>query len=54
MTGMPAWSDHSDEELWATVGFLEKLPAMSEQEYARLLMTSMAHGGHLHTDQRRQ
>ena len=54
MTGMPAWSDHSDEELWATVGFLEKLPAMSEQEYARLLMTSMAHGGHLHTDRRRQ
>src|SRR5262249_43797000 len=26
MTGMPAWSDHSDDELWATVGFLEKLP----------------------------
>jgi|HubBroStandDraft_6_1064221.scaffolds.fasta_scaffold07856_5 CopA family copper-resistance protein len=46
MTGMPAWSDHSDEELWATVAFLEKLPAMSEQEYAGLVMASMAHGGH--------
>src|SRR5262245_4431884 len=21
MTGMPAWSNHSDDELWATVGF---------------------------------
>ena len=54
MTGMPSWSDHSDEEIWATVGFLEKLPAMSEQEYARLLIASMTHGGHSHTDQQRQ
>ena len=54
MTGMPSWSDHSDEEIWATVGFLEQLPAMSEQEYARLLMASMAHGGHPYTDQQRQ
>ena len=46
MTGMPAWSDHSDDELWATVGFLEKLPGMSEQDYAKLVMASMAHGGH--------
>ena len=46
MTGMPAWSDHSDEEIWATVGFLEKLPGMSEEDYARLVMASMAHGGH--------
>jgi mono/diheme cytochrome c family protein len=48
MTGMPAWSDHSDEELWATVVFLEKLPRMSEQDYAKLLMASMAHSGHHH------
>ena len=48
MTGMPAWSDHSDEELWATVAFLEKLPGMSEQDYARLVMASMAHGGGHH------
>ena len=47
MTGMPAWSDHSDEEIWATVGFIEKLPGMSEQDYASLLMASMLHGrGH--------
>ena len=48
MTGMPAWADHSDEELWATVAFLEKLPRMSEQDYARLIMASMAHGGGHH------
>ena len=48
MTGMPAWSDHSDDELWATVAFLEKLPGMSEQDYAKLVMASMAHGGHHH------
>jgi len=46
MTGMPSWSDHSEEEIWATVGFLEKLPGMSEEDYARLVMASMAHGGH--------
>jgi Cytochrome C oxidase, cbb3-type, subunit III len=49
MTGMPAWSDHSDEELWATVGFLEKLPGMSEQDYASLVLASMLHGGHHHS-----
>jgi mono/diheme cytochrome c family protein len=49
MTGMPAWADHSDEELWATtVAFVEKLPGMSEQDYARLVMASMARGGGHH------
>ena len=48
MTGMPGWSDHSDDELWATVAFLEKLPGMSEQDYASLVMASLAHGGHHH------
>ena len=48
MTGMPAWGDHSDDELWATVAFVEKLPGMSEQDYARRVMASMAHGGHQH------
>jgi mono/diheme cytochrome c family protein len=46
MTGMPAWPDHSDEEIWATVAFLKKLPGMTEQEYARLVMAAMSHGGH--------
>jgi mono/diheme cytochrome c family protein len=48
MTGMPSSSDHSDDELWATVGFLEKLPGMSEQDYAKLVMASIANGGHHH------
>jgi mono/diheme cytochrome c family protein len=50
MTGMPAWNDHSDEELWATVAFLEKLPTMSEQDYAKLVMASIQSGGHHHHD----
>jgi mono/diheme cytochrome c family protein len=53
MTGMPAWSDHSDEELWATVAFLKKLPGMSEQDYARLVMANMSGGGHHHREQDR-
>jgi mono/diheme cytochrome c family protein len=48
MTGMPAWSDHSDAELWATVAFMRKLPGMSERDYAGLVMASMTHGGHHH------
>ena len=49
MTGMPAWSGHSDAELWATVAFLGKLPAMTQPEYARLLMASLARGSHHHS-----
>ena len=48
MTGMPAWNDHSDDELWATVGFLQKLLVMSEEDYAKLVMASIAHGPHHH------
>ena len=48
MTGMPGWSDHSDDELWATIAFVKKLPGMSEEEYGKLLMASMAQGGHHH------
>lgn len=51
MTGMPAWSDHSDAELWATVAFVKKLRGMSEQDYASLVRASMTHGGHHHDDQ---
>ncbi len=50
MSGMPSWSDHSDAELWATVAFLEQLPGMSEQDYGKLVMASIAHGGHRHAD----
>jgi mono/diheme cytochrome c family protein len=49
MTGMPAWSDHSDEELWATVAFIEKLPGMTEEDYGKLVMQSMKMDGrHMH------
>lgn len=48
MTGMPAWSDHTDSELWAIVDFLEKLPTMSEAEYAKLIMANAMHGGMHH------
>jgi len=51
MTGMPAWSDHSDEEIWATVTFLQKLGnGMTEPQYGELIRASMTHsmpaGGH--------
>jgi mono/diheme cytochrome c family protein len=45
MSGMPSWSDHSDDELWVTVAFLEKLPGMIEQDYGKLVMASMKMGG---------
>jgi mono/diheme cytochrome c family protein len=45
MSGMPAWSDHSDEELWGTVAFIETLPAMNEADYGKLIMESMKQGG---------
>jgi hypothetical protein len=48
MTGMPTWSDHTADELWATVAFLQKLPGMSQQEYAQLVMTTITQGGHHH------
>jgi mono/diheme cytochrome c family protein len=37
MTAMPAWgATHSDEEIWGLVAFLQKLPEMSPEEYAKL------------------
>jgi mono/diheme cytochrome c family protein len=48
MTGMPSWGDHSDDELWATVAFVRKLPGMTEQDYAKLLAASRAQGAHHH------
>ena len=45
MSGMPSWSDHRDDELWATVAFLETLPKMTEQDYGRLIMDSMKVAG---------
>ena len=54
MTGMPAWGDHSDDELWATVAFLRELVEMSPQDYAKLLAASRAQGGHHHDAQEPQ
>lgn len=45
---MPAWNDHSDEELWATVAFLQRLPTLSERDYAKLIMATMNMPGHHH------
>ncbi|HEX6442750.1 MAG TPA: cytochrome c, partial [Stellaceae bacterium] len=41
-TAMPAFVDHSDEEIWATVAFLEKLPGMKQQDYAALVAAARA------------
>lgn len=36
MSGMPAWQFHlADEDLWAVVAFLQKLPSLSPHEYAQ-------------------
>ncbi|MBJ2154343.1 c-type cytochrome [Variovorax sp. IB41] len=36
MSGMPAWEYRlSDEDLWALVAFLERLPDMTPQQYAK-------------------
>lgn len=47
-SGMPAWRDHSDGELWAIVAFLCKLPDISAQNYASLLALSTTGGEHRH------
>ena len=37
-TGMPAWpSQHRDDEVWAMVAFLRKLPNLDEDAYRRLV-----------------
>lgn len=46
MTGMPSWADHSDDELWDIVAFLEKLPAMSPNEYKRWVAVAASQTGH--------
>lgn len=37
MTAMPAWGlTHSDAQIWALVAFLQKLPGMTQEQYASL------------------
>ena len=36
MTGMPAWrGTMTEQEIWNTVAFLEAMPKMNAQDYAR-------------------
>ena len=46
MSGMPSWGDHSDDDLWNTVAFMERLPDMSDQDYGKLVKAAKAAGGH--------
>ena len=46
MSGMPAWPDHRDDDIWSIIAFLQKLPNMSEQDYGKLVKESMEAGGH--------
>lgn len=48
MTGMPSWADHGDDELWDIVAFLEKLPAVSPDQYKRLVAAATGLPGHHH------
>ena len=48
MTGMPSWSDHDDDDLWAIVAFLKKLPGMNEADYAKLVMANVMRGAMHH------
>lgn len=45
MSGMPSMAEDGDDMLWSTVAFLEKLPAMSADDYSDLWMASQAQGG---------
>jgi len=46
MSGMPSWPGLSDDDLWNVISFLQKLPAMSEQDYGNLVKEAIASGGH--------
>ena len=37
MTGMPAFGpSHKDDEIWKVVAFVQRLPKMTEQDYAKM------------------
>src|SRR5262249_49344791 len=46
MSGMPAWPDHSDEDIWNIVAFLGRLPGMSNKDYGNFIKESIEDGGH--------
>lgn len=44
MTGMPAFGHaHSDDDIWAMVAFLQHMPTLSPQDYARELQEAGPH-----------
>jgi mono/diheme cytochrome c family protein len=48
MTAMPAWGPtHSDDQLWALVALVERLPELSEQGFRRLVKQA-GDSGHDH------
>ena len=60
MTGMPAFGvTHSDEEIWAMIAFLQKMPKLSPEEYQKMVQevgleeslapTTPEHEEHEHT-----
>lgn len=52
MTGMPSFGvTHTDQEIWAIVAFLEKMPKMTPQEYQALEKTVEASGEEHHHDE---
>ena len=51
MTAMPAWEFRmSEEDLWALVAFLKRLPYYSVPQYHALKSAPHEHGGHSHAD----
>lgn len=49
MSGMPAWGDHGDEELWPVVALMQQLPKMTAEDYTRLTAEiDQAAGHHQH------
>ncbi len=51
MSGMPAWGPtHSDDEIWAIVAFLEKLPTLTPADYQTLNHSVGSEEHHHHND----
>jgi mono/diheme cytochrome c family protein len=49
MSGMPAWGvTHSDDEIWAIVAFLQKLPSLSPEQYRAMTASSADHHMQMH------
>ncbi len=50
MSAMPAWGpSHDDDDIWAMTAFVQKLSAMTSEQYTELVNSSDGHG-HDHGD----